>query len=102
MNNLTKDKIKHIFAYSADNGELVLQGISFDEYTELENLAIKAIDVDARLNYLEGRHKQLIALEHGGVDNWEGYDDAMHPFFGDLDDDDDFSPEEEKESLNPS
>jgi hypothetical protein len=43
----------------------------------------------ATLKYLQERDEILSALEAGGVDNWEGYDEALSVYAENDDDDDD-------------
>ena len=70
MNNNTSDIIKRLegsLKYDAINGSEESRAI-------FESQVQEAIKV---LKYLAGRDAVLSKLEAAGVDNWEGYDDAI-------------------------
>ena len=70
MNNNTSDIIKRLeysLRYDAINGGDESRAI-------FESQVQEAIKV---LKYLSGRDAVLSKLEAAGVDNWEGYDDAI-------------------------
>ena len=71
MNNTTRDIINRLegsLKYDAING-------GEDSRAILEMQIDEAIKV---LKYLSGRDAVLSKLEAAGVDNWEGYDDALN------------------------
>ena len=71
MNNAKSDIIKRLeysLAYDAING-------GDDSRAIFESQVKEAIKV---LKYLAGRDAVLSKLEAAGVDNWEGYDDALN------------------------
>ena len=70
MNNNARDIINRLegsLKYDAING-------SEDSRAIFESQVQEAIKV---LKYLAGRDAVLSKLEAAGVDNWEGYDDAI-------------------------
>ena len=71
MNNITRDIINRLegsLKYDAINGSEESRAI-------FESQVQEAIKV---LKYLAGRDAVLSKLEAAGVDNWEGYDDALN------------------------
>ena len=71
MNNAKSDIIKRLegsLKYDAINGSEESRAI-------FESQVIEATKV---LKYLAGRDAVLSKLEAAGVDNWEGYDDALN------------------------
>ena len=74
MNNNARDIINRLegsLKYDAINGSEESRAI-------FEYQVIEAIKV---LKYLAGRDAVLSKLEAAGVDNWEGYDDAINGEF---------------------
>jgi hypothetical protein len=51
--------------------------IRVEDPEETMNLETAAAIIRLEFQRLQEREKKLLALEGAGVDNWEGYDDAM-------------------------
>ena len=61
--------------------------INPDDYRELRKAGYVVITNTALQKFIQNTD-ELLALKAWGVDNWEGYSDAMADLLGEIDDDD--------------
>jgi hypothetical protein len=51
-----------------------------DDQLTIQRLSDKIHDLEIKVTELEDREAMLDALEAAGVDNWEGYDEALREY----------------------